>query len=217
MFSEILDVKGDDQYDELRDASDRILLLVTALRGNLTELLADQTELKQNIRTVRDMVTDARKEASTNSDIIKTNLEETQEQLGIRIDNTRSRLTENTSLESNQTRGKVEGTLDIVTQIQESVILNKTELNKMRIDLQKQIDDMQQAMMAKTEAGIAQCIKMRADLEKQVSEMHHAVVDKSEKSMAHCLSLIIEMKAESRKQFDEIKLLYASDKLTSSV
>nr|XP_018668223.2 transient receptor potential cation channel subfamily A member 1 homolog isoform X2 [Ciona intestinalis] len=148
--SKALDREGEAEQDEAsRSIADRVMSGLSILRGRVNDLIADQSEVKQGVRTVRAMVREARVETRTYSEDIKDNLLNTGNDLTNRINLTRDGLEQTTQRESTQTRGKVDTTREMVDHLQQEVELTKSELGTVKADLEKRMEAMQEALLSR--------------------------------------------------------------------
>jgi len=58
--------------DENRTATDRVIHGLSNLRGRMNDLLVDQTEIKQNVRSVRSLVRDVRNDTRVYAEVRPT-------------------------------------------------------------------------------------------------------------------------------------------------
>uniref|UniRef100_H2Y8Z5 Uncharacterized protein n=1 Tax=Ciona savignyi TaxID=51511 RepID=H2Y8Z5_CIOSA len=130
------------------------------------------------------MVREARAETRTYTDDIKDNLVHTGQDLSNRINQTRSGLEITTQQESNQTRGKVDITKELVNHLQAEVENTKAQLGSVREELEKRMDAMQEALLSRgweeLRTGLNNCNSMiersRSEIMENLEEMKIVLV-----------------------------------------
>ncbi|CAK8698608.1 transient receptor potential cation channel subfamily A member 1-like isoform X2 [Clavelina lepadiformis] len=190
-ISKALDKEAVDQ-DEVRSDSDKILLSLSTLRNKMGDLMADQAEVKQGVRSVRSMVRDVKSDAKIYAEDIKDNVSSSGVTISRQIDMTHTGLTQTTQLESNETRGKVDGTRAVVAELQTDVERTKQEIALVKTDLERRMDVMQKALLSRS-------------------------WEELESGMKRCQDMVEKSKSELMESLEEMKIVFMREKFMSNV